>query len=277
MLGLIPAHAGKTTHGCGVYSLGTAHPRSRGENLLMAWSKSAKDGSSPLTRGKQAVWRAGKYRLRLIPAHAGKTPRAARRPPWTSAHPRSRGENPASSCTPQSGQGSSPLTRGKRLRGRNPRSRCRLIPAHAGKTTRAVRRGRERQAHPRSRGENIYVDWATLHDAGSSPLTRGKLGLLRRRCRRCRLIPAHAGKTCLSSSTLASRSAHPRSRGENHGDRACTLSAYGSSPLTRGKRESVSRLNSRSGLIPAHAGKTAPSASTAGSSSAHPRSRGENV
>ena len=50
---LIPAHAGKTMAINAAKKLSEAHPRSRGENLLMAWSKSAKDGSSPLTRGKR--------------------------------------------------------------------------------------------------------------------------------------------------------------------------------------------------------------------------------
>ena len=70
------------------------------------------------------------------------------------AHPRSRGENPASTLGVSMGAGSSPLTRGKL----NPLSlKCRtrgLIPAHAGKTKCPRPIGGSSWAHPRSRGEN---------------------------------------------------------------------------------------------------------------------------
>ena len=51
-IGLIPAHAGKTT--CTQFpSLpGRAHPRSRGENSISRRSRARMRGSSPLTRGK---------------------------------------------------------------------------------------------------------------------------------------------------------------------------------------------------------------------------------
>ena len=91
--GLIPAHAGKTGTASSRSSRPRAHPRSRGENSVVALAYLARRGSSPLTRGKPfRVCQAGK-REGLIPAHAGKThwesPPA--RPPR--AHPRSRGEN----------------------------------------------------------------------------------------------------------------------------------------------------------------------------------------
>ena len=90
------------------------------------------------------------------------------------------------------------------------------------------------------------------------------------------LIPAHAGKTILTAFNRLKTKAHPRSRGEN-GDWRCPGSqVYGSSPLTRGKRDAPLACFGQRGLIPAHAGKT--SGSTWGScgTRAHPRSRGEN-
>ena len=51
----------------------------------------------------------------------------------------------------------------------------------------------------------------------------------------------------------------------------------GSSPLTRGKRTPVRRPGAAHGLIPAHAGKTFPPALRRCRSTAHPRSRGENL
>ena len=50
----------------------------------------------------------------------------------------------------------------------------------------------------------------------------------------------------------------------------------GSSPLTRGKHFSDAHFAALSRLIPAHAGKTRTRLARALSSTAHPRSRGEN-
>ena len=52
--------------------------------------------------------------------------------------------------------------------------------------------------------------------------------------------------------------------------------SLGSSPLTRGKPTNAHGVQSRIGLIPAHAGKTADCLAPSRTSGAHPRSRGEN-
>ena len=90
---LIPARAGKTGPRAGQRSREAAHPRAGGENALAAVGVEPAEGSSPRGRGKQTVWRAGKHRVRLIPARAGKT-----RPSFgpnlpLRAHPRAGGEN----------------------------------------------------------------------------------------------------------------------------------------------------------------------------------------
>ena len=51
---------------------------------------------------------------------------------------------------------------------------------------------------------------------------------------------------------------------------------FGSSPLTRGKREDIGGRSVRDGLIPAHAGKTSVHPLVVACPAAHPRSRGEN-
>ena len=91
--------------------------------------------------------------------------------------------------------GSSPLTRGKRRSSNADRTEAGLIPAHAGKTARAVAAGQQATAHPRSRGENSVKIWAASPRRGSSPLTRGKHGFGPFGLSVGRLIPAHAGKT----------------------------------------------------------------------------------
>ena len=135
-VGLIPAHAGKTPSTIRTAAPRTAHPRSRGENQTRALPRRWCWGSSPLTRGKRASDRRKRRSLRLIPAHAGKTLSRPLilSPPW--AHPRSRGENTVEMPCQMVSQGSSPLTRGKRLLQVGGGTDCRLIPAHAGKTSR---------------------------------------------------------------------------------------------------------------------------------------------
>ena len=214
--GLIPAHAGKTTKEHDMTSLDTAHPRSRGENLLAVERISMRSGSSPLTRGKHLDKNFRLGTLRLIPAHAGKTIRQVHTRGHYEAHPRSRGENSRSQAPCACASGSSPLTRGKPLPIIRRFVRNGLIPAHAGKTRPWPQEGNTSPAHPRSRGENAETGCSGPTAPGSSPLTRGKL--LQGTAWRTRhgLIPAHAGKTVSARVSIWTPSAHPRSRGENH-------------------------------------------------------------
>ena len=234
--GLIPAHAGKTRVWRGGPGGGRAHPRSRGENSGLAASRATWNGSSPLTRGKPRLVGADLPHGRLIPAHAGKTPRPDPRGALAWAHPRSRGENHGVQSRIVNQTGSSPLTRGKRHALR-PRIRDRgLIPAHAGKTRRTPQPRTRPGAHPRSRGENFRSVMREARAAGSSPLTRGKPVRAETRRAPTGLIPAHAGKTCDLGADRLRAGAHPRSRGENGGCQVLSGFVLGSSPLTRGKR-----------------------------------------
>ena len=56
-IGLIPAHAGKTSRSSAARSRRWAHPRSRGENLFASIVIVPSWGSSPLTRGKRLAVR----------------------------------------------------------------------------------------------------------------------------------------------------------------------------------------------------------------------------
>ena len=91
--GLIPAHAGKTPCRRAPCHGGRAHPRSRGENVILPLMMLAEWGSSPLTRGKLSRRVTFPLTVGLIPAHAGKTPWTPTDSSPPSAHPRSRGEN----------------------------------------------------------------------------------------------------------------------------------------------------------------------------------------
>ena len=108
-----PPHAGKTHDTHVTPPARRAHPRSRGENLLHTWCLDLRLGSSPLTRGKPPLRPLAHRRIRLIPAHAGKTARKRLDVGAGGAHPRSRGENWSPSRKITAAFGSSPLTRGK--------------------------------------------------------------------------------------------------------------------------------------------------------------------
>ena len=274
--GLIPAHAGKTSRSLYMVDGGRAHPRSRGENDDGDRADQGARGSSPLTRGKHHRRDHAGRGPGLIPAHAGKTPPSGPCRARARAHPRSRGENDSGYQPEQVAEGSSPLTRGKPLIQARRIHAQGLIPAHAGKTSVSRPTIRYPEAHPRSRGENSDPGVPTHTTTGSSPLTRGK------RLDRCvaqlthGLIPAHAGKTLRSRRAGRRSRAHPRSRGENEVSVRRCSSGEGSSPLTRGKRATLSPVNTHPRLIPAHAGKTPSPHRSRTPWPAHPRSRGEN-
>ena len=161
---------------------------------------------------------------------------------WPHSHiprglnPRSRGENTRHGYYESLRLGSSPLTRGKRDWDPTDPRHPRLIPAHAGKTTTVVGGVLSVAAHPRSRGENAPSNVPSSSYSGSSPLTRGKLGVVGVRGPVVGLIPAHAGKTSRQADKARVHEAHPRSRGENSLMASDRLLDPGSSPLTRGKR-----------------------------------------
>ena len=173
-LGLIPAHAGKTSPPYGEPCATGAHPHSRGENAIAVSIAISGSGSSPLTRGKLAPRADLLRKVRLIPAHAGKTYRCDLTNGFCAAHPRSRGENARIRFARSRRCGSSPLTRGKLDRALVAGGESRLIPAHAGKTSSPSARAVGATAHPRSRGENAASSWGRRQFPGSSPLTRGK-------------------------------------------------------------------------------------------------------
>ena len=154
-------------------TLGTVHPRARGEHILSGM--------------------AGPSYLRFIPAHAGNI---CSRSVWYAGrpvHPRARGEHPLRLTLRVPGGGSSPRTRGTcRGAGREGR-RPRFIPAHAGNISPPENWWCRNSVHPRARGEHsVELDLAAIQ-GGSSPRTRGTWIGLQRETRYHRFIPAHAG------------------------------------------------------------------------------------
>ena len=93
-LGLIPARAGNTRRGVIRNRVHGAHPRSRGEHLVILMPALPTAGSSPLARGTRSFLPPPTGNRGLIPARAGNTSTHGTPPPPSGAHPRSRGEHP---------------------------------------------------------------------------------------------------------------------------------------------------------------------------------------
>ena len=89
------------------------------------------------------------------------------------------------------------------------------------------------------------------------------------------LIPAREGNTGRLQKAVASRWAHPRSRGEHKVTPYAPCFCSGSSPLARGPPGTVIPGRRWDGLIPARAGTIRGLKSPGGRARAHPRSRGE--
>ena len=233
---LIPARAGKTMlrRKSPVYI--AAHPRACGENPRARHLPGDCYGSSPRVRGKQQ-W-------------VGRDEGVA------VAHPRACGENVRRGTSRAAVSGSSPRVRGKLERVHARFQRGRLIPARAGKTRRGLGCRPDAQAHPRACGENWTNAGKELPFEGSSPRVRGKRTSRPSAPEPKGLIPARAGKTVASRSSLAVGRAHPRACGENIEPKTMPNPALGSSPRVRGKRPHGVVHAARERLIPARAGKT---------------------
>ena len=196
---------------------------------------------------------------------------------WHTAHPRVCGENGRMGRRLRDPLGSSPRVRGKQRRFFLVFAVAGLIPARAGKTTRAGTALGPAPAHPRACGENQAHAIRQRLVRGSSPRVRGKLEVAADDGPAVGLIPARAGKTGGRPLPAFGFWAHPRACGENPTSPADEDSSVGSSPRVRGKQASVKLLKSIGGLIPARAGKTKTSTAPTLWTPAHPRACGENV
>ena len=133
------------------------------------------------------------------------------------------------------------------------------------------------RAHPRSRGDHVFLINCSSDGMGSSPLARGPPPASETSVFPCGLIPARAGTTVLRSWQAEPLRAHPRSRGDHVPAVRFKLTGPGSSPLARGPPGQGFSLSSPCGLIPARAGTTLPHPKTYNSLWAHPRSRGDHL
>ena len=113
--GLIPARAGTTTTFSMRCAQSGAHPRSRGDHVVMMAKNTVNTGSSPLARGPRLLILVFALIGGLIPARAGTTITLRRQIKTVRAHPRSRGDHRALRKKFGPAVGSSPLARGPHL------------------------------------------------------------------------------------------------------------------------------------------------------------------
>ena len=113
IVGIIPAHAGKSQVRTYAPAAAEDHPRSCGEKCPGTTIAVLFIGSSPLMRGKACFPAMCLDSCRIIPAHAGKRHGPVKGGPAARDHPRSCGEKHAVRYHRWHGAGSSPLMRGK--------------------------------------------------------------------------------------------------------------------------------------------------------------------
>ena len=218
---IIPAHAGQTVSNSSRTSARSDHPRACGANVGRVHVHELQCGSSPRMRGKPTACRRSAARMRIIPAHAGQTVSNSSRTSARSDHPRACGANPALSVMTAAPAGSSPRMRGKLGFGFDSFRQRRIIPAHAGQTSRTPTPTPTVSDHPRACGANAAAGRIRTLRRGSSPRMRGKQGGRRKLEREIRIIPAHAGQTAPARDATSRSSDHPRACGAN----SCSCSA----------------------------------------------------
>ena len=255
---IIPARAGQTVTGVSIRSPPPDHPRACGANLRLRPTHCVVCGSSPRVRGKHVGTGGRRRRHRIIPARAGQTWEATRRPRPGSDHPRACGANHVIGFDPPYAVGSSPRVRGKLASDPRCEQRTRIIPARAGQTQARQRADFAAADHPRACGANSAARAPSSRSDGSSPRVRGKRYVIWLIFGLERIIPARAGQTNPMISTFFYLPDHPRACGANGRPRNRTVVPVGSSPRVRGKPLLGKRRVRLTRIIPARAGQTGP-------------------
>ena len=186
-------------------------------------------------RGKALNALARARRLRITPAHAGKS-----RPPCRAAtlpedHPRACGEKTPANREQLRQQGSPPRMRGKVAWSCSHLRPCGITPAHAGKSLTLPTQKPSNGDHPRACGEKGASTNLMLPSVGSPPRMRGKADKNTTVRHAIRITPAHAGKSCSAPVKLKCHK--------------------GSPPRMRGKGFTLVNRVLGVGITPAHAGK----------------------
>ena len=198
VVGITPAHAGKTSRIRRLTPKEWDHPRACGENSASGTEFLKRMGSPPRMRGKHFLQLLFPVFPGITPAHAGKTLSFRNACASKGDHPRACGENSVGVRFCADILGSPPRMRGKQSSGASAPESAGITPAHAGKTPFRGFSSYYSWDHPRACGENHRPVIALVVLKGSPPRMRGKRGLDKRDAARRGITPAHAGKTCFA-------------------------------------------------------------------------------
>ncbi len=175
---------------------------------------------------------------RIIPAYAGSTSFPFNQRILAEDHPRIRGVHGMFFVSLNTPSGSSPHTRGPQHPEIRDANDNRIIPAYAGSTSSLVTLYKAREDHPRIRGVHFLSGFFCPYTGGSSPHTRGPPSYSHSSPFHLRIIPAYAGSTPACCQELCCSRDHPRIRGVHLNRLRRGLRYRGSSPHTRGPRDS---------------------------------------
>ena len=276
MVGITPAHAGKTfLQPARISDIGD-HPRACGENVTRIMCSLPLLGSPPRMRGKLVQWPDDIRDAGITPAHAGKTETGGAVCMRSRDHPRACGENRPQRAQLHARAGSPPRMRGKRKSTLATRFAVRITPAHAGKTPCRRCPASSCWDHPRACGENMSPALISALVSGSPPRMRGKPHSVEALRPFCGITPAHAGKTAGQGNRGRRIWDHPRACGENASASMSFTLVLGSPPRMRGKHWQFVERVVAAGITPAHAGKTCSVTPLRCGERDHPRACGEN-
>ena len=153
VVGITPAHAGKS-FACFVLQIVTRdHPRPCGEKTRAKLPEMFVEGSPPPMRGKGAYIRYAQGVVRITPAHAGKSSIRQAARPGAVDHPRPCGEKSPTTILVSVKSGSPPPMRGKERAQKYHAQRRGITPAHAGKSPSTSFSRAASRDHPRPCGE----------------------------------------------------------------------------------------------------------------------------
>ncbi len=171
--------------------------------------------------------------------------------------------------------GSSPQSRGTLKSAEIAKLHTRFIPAIAGNAWHQCPSTDRGTVHPRDRGERLVIVSIFARQFGSSPRSRGTHRGRTQAGLDTRFIPAIAGNAIPPPYWRKTRPVHPRDRGERMRCILAITALIGSSPRSRGTLVTSSRSNPFARFIPAIAGNATGEKYASGSTTVHPRDRGE--
>ena len=230
----IPAGAGNTSFANCRRAIIAVYPRWRGEHSSNDTGSALSAGLSPLARGTLDKLEKSLFVRRFIPAGAGNTNAVYEDGFWCAVYPRWRGEHDLNADIDNEGKGLSPLARGTLWQFAINTGLRRFIPAGAGNTLLPPLPLTPGPVYPRWRGEHCRQLPTIKPPSGLSPLARGTRIGAAEVATTTRFIPAGAGNTCRSWSTVRSTTVYPRWRGEHPGSLIKNRQSPGLSPLARG-------------------------------------------